>query len=88
MSRKRITLSPYGCASCVHAWVDRCSLTGHRMRYAVNAPHHCQAFRRTEGVGGAPDRLASHAIRTRTAMKQETGSSPHAASLSRDGPSS
>lgn len=59
MGRKQITLSPYGCTSCVHGWADRCGLTGHMMRYAVNAPHHCQQFKRNERVGGDPDRLAS-----------------------------
>jgi hypothetical protein len=64
MSRKRITLSPYGCASCVHALVGRCDLTGHKMRYAVNARHHCQDFKRNESrVGSNPDNLANHAIR-------------------------
>ena len=63
MGSKRITLSPYGCASCVHAWVDRCGLTGHKTRYAVNASHHCQEFKRDERVAGGPDYLTSHAIR-------------------------
>ena len=59
MARKQITLSPYGCTSCVHGWVDRCGLTGHKMRYAVNAPHHCQHFKRNERLGEHAENLAS-----------------------------
>jgi len=44
MSKKQI--SPFGCKDCVHGWVDRCGLTGHKMQWHVNARHHCQHFQR------------------------------------------
>jgi len=60
MGSKRITLSPYGCASCVHAEAGRCDLTGHKLRYAVNAPHHCEDFvRNRKRVDANPDDSAS-----------------------------
>jgi hypothetical protein len=44
MSKKQI--SPFGCRNCVHAWVDRCGLTGHLQQWHVNAKHHCKEFAR------------------------------------------
>lgn len=41
-------LSPYGCPDCAHGWVDRCGLTGHKMRWMINAKHHCEHFKRSE----------------------------------------
>lgn len=53
MSKKQI--SPYGCKDCVHVFVDRCGLTGHKIQWHVNAKHHCIEFqreRRSENSGG------------------------------------
>jgi hypothetical protein len=49
-------LSPYGCKDCVHAWIDRCGLTGWKMKYAINAKHHCVEFKRDRR--NDPDRVA------------------------------
>jgi len=53
VSKKNI--SPYGCKDCVHVWVDRCGLTGHKIQWHVNAKHHCIEFqkeRRNENRDG------------------------------------
>lgn len=49
MSRSK-SISPHGCKECVQEYAGRCLLTGFKIKYLVNAKHHCKDFSKIKAV--------------------------------------